>query len=339
MILIFSTQDWEKTTEDVMDWIRALGGQCFRINGEDLIGNDQYFLRLSPDCSEARFVIDGREISTSEVDAAWYRRGGRFSDYTVYAHVPDHEVAVQLDSHLRAEMHGTAGALYALLANKPWLTRPAEARVNKMNALRTAAELGFDVPATIITNSRAELEAFFRKHGRIITKAISDGTAFYVADKRCVTYTEEVDGADIAGLPENFLPTLAQELLDKQYELRVFYLAGRIYSAAIFSQRDPRTQIDYRQYNTRKPNRNVPYKLDPGVEERIRQLMKALGFTTGSLDFVRTADGRLVFLEVNPVGQFGMISGLCNYNIERDVADYLLSMGRSAGGAMEGRHP
>ena len=335
MILIFSTQDWERTTEDVMDWIQAMGGQCFRINGEDLIGSEGYSLRLAPDSSEARFTIDGKEISTAEVDAAWYRRGGRFNDYTVFAQVADHDVAVQLDSHLRAEMVSTAGSLFALLADKPWLTRPAESRVNKMNALRTAAALGFDVPATIITNSRAELEAFFHEHGRIITKAISDGTAFYVGDRRCVTFTEEAGGADIAGLPEHFLPTLAQELLDKKYELRIFYLAGRLYSAAIFSQADAQTQIDFRHYNTKKPNRNVPYRLEPGVEERIRRLMKALGFTTGSLDFVRTADDRLVFLEVNPVGQFGMISGLCNYNIEKDVADYLLSLGQSAGGATQ----
>ena len=169
-----------------------------------------------------------------------------------------------------------------------------------MNALRIASELGFDVPATITTNTRDELEAFRAKHGRIINKAISDGTAFYVGDMRCVTFTEEVGHADIADLPERFLPTLAQELLEKKYEIRIVYLAGRLYPAAIFSQADPRTQIDFRHYNRQKPNRSVPYRLDPEVEESIRRLMDALGLTTGSLDLVRTVDDRLVFLEVNP---------------------------------------
>lgn len=330
MILIFSTRDWERTTEDVMDWIHSLGGRCFRINGEDLMGTDHYSITLDAETSEARFVIDGREISTTEVDAAWYRRGGRFNDYTVFAQVPDHDVAVQLDTHLRSEVLSTAQSLYALLANKPWLTRPSEARVNKMSALRIAAEAGLDVPATIITNARAELQAFREKHGRIITKAISDGTAFYVGDQRCVTYTEEVGAADIAGLPEKFFPTLAQELLAKKYELRIVYLAGRLYPAAIFSQRDPKTQIDFRHYNREKPNRTVPYRVTPEVEESVRQLMNALGLTTGSLDFVRTVDDRLVFLEVNPVGQFGSFSGLCNYNIEKEVAAHLLSLGSHA---------
>jgi len=327
VILIFSTQDWERTTEDVMDWITSLGGRCFRINGEDLIGTEGYSISLDAGSSEARFVIDGREISTAEVSAAWYRRRGRFNDYSVFAQVPDHDVAVQLDSHLRSEMLSTAEALYALLANKPWLTRPSEARVNKMSALRIAAELGLDVPATIITNSRDELEAFRDKYGRIITKAISDGTAFYVGEQRCVTYTEEVGEGDIAALPERFLPTLAQELLVKKYEIRIVYLAGKLYPAAIFSQRDPRTQIDFRHYNSKKPNRTVPYRVDPEVEESVRRLMGALGLTTGSLDFVRTVDDRLVFLEVNPVGQFGGFSGLCNYNIEKEFATHLLSLG------------
>jgi ATP-GRASP peptide maturase of grasp-with-spasm system len=327
MIMIFSTHDWERTTEDVMDWIWSLGGQCLRINGEDLIGTGGYSICLETESSEARFAVDGKEISTTDVAAAWYRRGGRFTDYSVYAEVPDHNIAVQLDSHLRAEMQSTANALFALLANKPWLTRPSEVRVNKMSVLRIASELGFEVPATMITNSRAELEAFYDKHGRIITKAISDGTAFYVDAMRCVTYTEEVRPGDITDLPERFLPTLAQELLVKKYELRIFYLAGQLYPTAIFSQADPQTQIDFRHYNSKKPNRNVPYRLEPRVEESIRQLMEALGLTTGSLDFVRTVDDRLVFLEVNPVGQFGAISELCNYNIEKDVAKYLLSLG------------
>ena len=50
---------------------------------------------------------------------------------------------------------------------------------------------------------------------------------------------------------------------------------------------------------------------------------------TGSLDLVRTPDGRHVFLEVNPGGQFGMMSEPCNYHLEREVAQYLLRKDRS----------
>ena len=48
--------------------------------------------------------------------------------------------------------------------------------------------------------------------------------------------------------------------------------------------------------------------------------MKLLNLNSGSLDLIRAADGKYVFLEINPVGQFGMVSYPCNYNIEKEIA-------------------
>jgi len=336
MILIFSTEDWERSTEDVMDWIRALGGDCARYNGEDLIGEREYSLELSEQGGEVRLDLGGAEITTEDVHVVWYRRGGRFSSFTVHSQVGGHhETSTQLDRHMRSEMASTARSLYALLADAPWLTRPDQASGNKVAALRAAHAVGLDVPATIITNSRAQLEAFHRRCGRIITKAISDGTAFYLGERRYTMYTEEATSEDIAQLPETFLPTLAQEFLEKEYEVRAFYLDGACYPMAIFSQRDPRTAIDFRRYNMVKPNRSVPYRLSAETRERARALMHRLDLPTGSLDFVKTVDGRLVFLEVNPVGQFGMVSKPCNYHIEKRVAEHLLALGANDLGELE----
>jgi D-alanine-D-alanine ligase-like ATP-grasp enzyme len=52
--------------------------------------------------------------------------------------------------------------------------------------------------------------------------------------------------------------------------------------------------------------------------------MEELPLTTGSLDFIRTPGGRHVFLEVNPAGQFAMVSLPCNYRLEKRVAEYLI---------------
>lgn len=51
--------------------------------------------------------------------------------------------------------------------------------------------------------------------------------------------------------------------------------------------------------------------------------MKTIGLDTGSLDFVYSSDKKFYFLEVNPVGQFGMVSRPCNYNLELKVAQFL----------------
>ena len=84
------------------------------------------------------------------------------------------------------------------------------------------------------------------------------------------------------------------------------------------------TRADFRQYNEERPNRTVPYRLTPELEEGLRRLMDDLGLETGSIDLLVPPEGRQVFLEVNPVGQLGMVSHACNYPLERRIAEVLI---------------
>jgi hypothetical protein len=159
----------------------------------------------------------------------------------------------------------------------------------------------------------------------VITKSLS-GRPFQISlgGSGVAAYTSEVDAAVLEGAPEVFFPSLLQERVEKVYEIRSFVLGERVWSMAIFSQGDRRTDTDFRRYNDERPNRCVPYQLPPDVQGKLLALMRAVGLDTGSADLVRDVNGRHVFLEVNPVGQFGMTSTPCNYNLEREVASYLV---------------
>ena len=50
----------------------------------------------------------------------------------------------------------------------------------------------------------------------------------------------------VVSLPDTFYPSLIQEEIEKVYEVRVFYLKGKCYAMAIFSQKNEKTQLDYR---------------------------------------------------------------------------------------------
>ena len=52
--------------------------------------------------------------------------------------------------------------------------------------------------------------------------------------------------------------------------------------------------------------------------------MNKLDLISGSLDFILDIEGDFVFLEVNPVGQFGMVDFPCNYGLHRKIAEYLI---------------
>ena len=51
--------------------------------------------------------------------------------------------------------------------------------------------------------------------------------------------------------------------------------------------------------------------------------MNLLNYKTGSIDMLLDSAGNYYFLEINRIGQFGMVSIPCNYNIEKKIANTL----------------
>lgn len=326
MILILSQAGGESTTEAVMDWLDAMAIPCFRLNGEDaegLLGAEVSGRGLT-----VTFAEESSGFPAEAVTAVWYRRwqgSHRFAAVPLLppgSPDPGH-VTFGILKHLSFELGKLSELLFSRFAAVPWLSDPTRDSPNKLRVLELAARHGLEVPATLVATSRQEVERFAARHGHLITKSIGEPEMFFFEKDYFMLYTAQVGPEEIPALPDRFFPSLFQERLEKRYEIRIFYLDGRCYPMAIFSQLDPRTQVDFRRYNRARPNRTVPYRLPAGVEENIVALMAALELETGSLDLIRTPDGRHVFLEVNPIGQFGMVSRPCNYFLERRVAEVL----------------
>jgi ATP-GRASP peptide maturase of grasp-with-spasm system len=180
------------------------------------------------------------------------------------------------------------------------------------------------IPSTIVCTTKVALINFYNAHKRIIIKDISAPFSYYKENMRILSLTTEITECELENIPEKFYPSLFQELIEKKYELRVFYLEEICYSMAIFSQNDKQTSVDFRNYNHTKPNRRIPYNLPIEIKLKVVALMKDLNLETGSIDFIVTTSGDYIFLEVNPVGQFGMTSYPCNYYLEKKVAEYLI---------------
>jgi ATP-GRASP peptide maturase of grasp-with-spasm system len=329
MILILSQATQEVTTDFVMDWLESLGAPAMRLNAEDLESRSSLALRLTRSGTEISLRGDGWSLALDEVRAVWYRRWPRQRHQgeveMIDARFGTAEQArLGLVRHLNMELRKLGEALLARLRDRPWLTDPDTVSPNKLLVLERAAAAGLDVPATLVTTRRDELEGFAAMQGPLITKPVGEAASFFLGNRQHSLHTMAVEPEQIAALPETFPPSLFQERLEKKYEVRVFYLAGECHAMAIFSQRDEQTRIDFRRYNHARPNRNVPYRLPPEVAARIDALMRGLGLETGSLDLVKTTTGRIAFLEVNPVGQFSMVSRPCNYQLERRVAETLV---------------
>ncbi len=195
---------------------------------------------------------------------------------------------------------------------------------NKLVNLAIAQRCGLNIPNTLVTTCKSELQKFHDQFAPIISKDLRAPVMIHTRHKDIISKgVELVNQKSIDRMADQFAPIFLQQYIEKEYEIRIFIACGKIYSMAIFSQKDNQTKIDYRNYNEQRPNRCVPVKLPEAIEKKVWKFMEAKEMNTGSMDIIRTPEGAYVFLEINPMGQFHWLSQNCNYQIEKEIAKFL----------------
>lgn len=164
--------------------------------------------------------------------------------------------------------------------------------------------------------------SFYEINNQIIIKPISNAIFFKKDQKVHSMYTTRVTKKIISNMPEYFFPILVQHEIKKDFEIRTFYLDEKFYSAAIISQNDSQTSVDFRNYNFDNPNRIIPYKIPDEIECKLKCIMKELNLETGSIDMIYS-NNKYYFLEINPMGQYDMISAPCNLMLPKHIAFFL----------------
>lgn len=316
-ILIMSI-DQDPNTTEVMRWLLAYGENPIRLNeGEQPLS----FSHIEN--GKLSFLAKDTEIPLQDIKSYWYRRGNWQYDN------PDLEsdnenLKSESAKYLKREKDAFLEYLHFKLKKIPHLSDyPTATGINKDVVLDMARECGLTIPPTLITRSREKLSQFMDRHGEVITKPLRTSIRYFTRTHWLPMYTEDVSYKILQTLPPTFGVSLFQKKIAKRYEIRTFFLEDEYYSMAIFSQKDTQTATDFRKYRHEKPNRNVPFKLPEDILHKLKKLMAETGLNTGSADLLVTPEGDYYFLEVNPIGQFGMTSYPCNYFLERRVAQYL----------------
>ena len=325
MILVLS-EDKDYSTNQVLDWIKYFGKSYIRINGSNLITikeikitNTEVNVKFEVKLHNGEIIV----VDSNEITSYWYRRGFFISKHEDI-HIFDKIMQDELNAEIREQERTYLDYLnFYFVNNKRRLGNCEDNATDKLKNLQIAKSIGISIPDTRILGSKKELQEFFLKKGSLISKPASQGSA-YGTMSNLNGFTTLVDENFIDDCNDNFFPTLFQECLDKKFELRCFYLNDTIYSMAIFSQNDDKTKVDFRNYNTKKPNRTVPFKLPEEIHYSLVEFMKKINMNCGSIDLIYTTNNRFVFLEVNPVGQFYQLSYPCDYQIEKKIAEYLI---------------
>ena len=315
MILILSTPT-DLDTQNVIEWLAHYKSEFFRLNDEDLIsGRVEFHYDLNIE-HESFFQIDTKKILISDISIVWFRKFGFLKSF-------ESKLGKNSDivKYLYSEFKVLRDILFRLLDHKKWLYKKNN-MLNKLEILKEAKYNGLNVPETRILTRKKELSRFIDQYGSILTKSLGEGKHVVINKLNYPFFTKKIE--DVNGVTDFFGPTLFQKYIDKEIELRIFYLEGEFFTMAIFSQNNPKTIIDFRSYDYENPTRYVPFLLPKSIENKLHNLMTDVGLNTGSIDMIRCKKGEYHFLEVNPAGQFGMTSVPCNYSLHKKIAEHLI---------------
>lgn len=327
MILIFSDED-DLSTNEVMDWLADIGQSCVRVHRNDTMhvvacslvnGKPAYRLRIEREHGGAQV------LSSNDINAYWYRRGIWNLRAPELEPLTNEQATEKVQKVLEREYATAQGFIRHLVETRPGFGSPNHLETNKLTNLAIAAECGMRVPDSHLIHTKAQLVKLLTQYGgQVLVKGMHQLAMYLTLNGQKLHHVSGIITDEMLdSVPETFPLSLAQEYIPKRQDIRIFYLDGRIWSAAIFSQNDAQTTIDFRNYNYDRPNRTVPFQLPAAQETMLHAFMKRVGMRSGSIDIVYARNKEFVFLEVNPVGQFGMISHPCNFHLERAVAHYL----------------
>lgn len=322
--IIFSEEN-DFSTNDVIEWLEYYNQKVIRTDFDSLL-NTEFNVKISENGNDFSCIINNKRVTRLNLKSLWYRRTVPF---ILDKYVKNNTVVTEFETgvlqNLFNELKYAKNSFYnATFKDKKWLNNPLNSVIDKTECLFAAQSVGLLIPETIITNKKSELKSFFVKNKDVIIKPIYNVSRLSVQKYSYLQYTYRLDKKKLNSLSESIFPSLCQKMIKKDFELRIFFLEGKFYSMAMFTQNKKKTKIDFRRYDYIDPNRTVPYKLPKELEDKLNKLMNIVGLNCGSIDIIKDVNGLYYFLEINPVGQFGMTSSPCNYYLEKKVAKFLI---------------
>lgn len=282
--------------------------ECSIIESDLFSGRESIGLRFSSaGCGEALLrTAEGTLVDASSVDLIWWRRPKSKQQIDQTSLREDHLGLINNDCTA-----SLVGGLESQFRGK-WVSDPraTEYASNKINQLSLAPMAGFRIPETLISQSRDDLIQFYKKHsGKIIMKPVA-GTPGPLLFTQFVSQVHLDSEQSI-----RTCPTIYQEFVPGKRHLRLNCFGVHCHACVIESD-----ALDWR------PNLNVPihqWQVPEGLSKKVRHALDLLGLEMGIVDLKETEQGDIIWLEVNPQGQFLFLEGITGQPLTELFADFI----------------
>jgi hypothetical protein len=244
---------------------------------------------------QRKIAVGKKTLDINDVDAVWYRR----SIQPIVPETLSWGEKVFVAGELR---HLTTGLV--LNPKVTWVNPIANVSIaeHKLYQLQVARQVGFRIPRTLISSDPLELRSFVagNKSGTIC-KPIYHGM-FFDEESTYSVFTRRVTPESFDAESVKLCPVLLQEEIVRSADVRATFIGSQCFVADI---KGDQALVDWRN-----PESKVSYStssLSDTFQKQCKALLDQLGLVYGAFDFVKTPEGDLVFLEVNPTGEWAWL--------------------------------
>ena len=311
-VLILASK-FDLSCDYVVRQLRVARVPYLRLNSEDLPDLE---ISLEPALRRLTVVRNGHSyvVDADSLRSVLFRRGVYLRDSARARSTHDLFVRPQWSAFLRALM---------VYEQCRWVNHPAATyrAETKPLQLAIAAEMGFSVPATLVTNSADAAVAARQALGETVVVKPLDVLSIEGAGRQTFGFASVLEMNDIARASLDDAPTVVQRALTKKTDLRVTVVSDDIFGAAILADGSP----IYGDWRLRKSDaRASAVSLPEDVAQRCVEIVKAFGLKYGAIDLA-IEGGEYYFLELNPTGEWAWLVDEAGLAIDEAIGALLAS--------------
>jgi glutathione synthase/RimK-type ligase-like ATP-grasp enzyme len=189
-----------------------------------------------------------------------------------------------------------------------WNDYPAKQRLaeNKLAQLEMALSHDLAIPNTLVCTDPEKVKEFRKHNERIVVKPfishlwVENDLPRYEAATALLAPGDDLEDASIS-----VCPAIYQEAVDKAADIRAVLIGDEVFATRYPVSGSGNDHVDVR-VNIRRGDVGEVTKIElPGtVMSAFKAMASDFGITYASADFLEDRQGRLFFIDLNPVGQF-----------------------------------
>lgn len=306
--LLILTRNNDREADRVGLQLAAHGFSYQRLNA-DTLPTAKLTLSTDPESVEPRLCLGQSEWGAPAV--IWFRR------FTADA-IPTLTDDLVGSAFVRSEWDHAVRSLLSL-KRVSWINRPdAVLGLDRVSQLQLAGRVDLPIPKTIVSNDPCQVEEFVASSpAGVISKVLGDHFVEPVPGELHGIFPRRVAPADLEFLHDSYLtPSIFQEYVPHVTEVRVTVI-GRDVVTAELAKTSPKDLWE-RLGEVSVRHHDLPAQ----VKYKLIRYLELARLEYGAFDLLLTEDGRYVFLEVNPIGDWAWLE---NKNVSVRVTDKVVS--------------